>query len=241
MARSLGVQPTYVTHILSGKANLSLEQAERLSAFFGHTKEEGQYFLLLVSHERAGTHTLKAHFQEQIDSLLAQRLVLTKRLGQINPLTEEQRSVFYSAWPYLAVQIALTIPKLQDHLKLASHLGLSTARVQEVLQFLIRVGLVVKKGTYFVPTSSQIRLGNDSHLIAKHHTHWRLKAIESLDREGPKDMHYSAVLSLSEKDMIKIKGLLLDQLKNNLKIVTESKEERLVGMNIDFYDLEMPR
>jgi uncharacterized protein (TIGR02147 family) len=237
MARALGCQPTYVTHILNAHANLSLEQAEALNTFFAHTKEEGQLFLLMVLRERAGTHTLKAHFQEQIDQIHASRLVLTKRLGQRNTLTEEKRTAFYSVWYFLAVQIGLTIPEWRNHETLAKKLGLTKARTAEILQFLCEVNLAQKTGNQFIPTETQIRLGKDSHHILKHHTNWRLKALESLEREDLHDLHYSGVVSLSAKDVVRIKNLILEQLKENLRIIGDSKEEKLFGLNIDFYNL----
>jgi Mn-dependent DtxR family transcriptional regulator len=164
-------------------------------------------------------------------------MVLTKRLGQKNILNEEQRSVFYSAWYFLAAHIGLTIPAWQSHEQLSKKLGLSASRTAEILKYLCEIGLVEKKGSQFIPTETEIRLGKDSHHILKHHTNWRVKAIESLENEEIHDMHYSSVLSLSESDVIKIKNLLLDQLKDNLKIVAASKEEKLFGLNIDFYNL----
>lgn len=241
MARALGCQPTYITHVLSGHANLSLEQAEALNVFFAHTKEESRFFLLMVLRDRAGTHTLREDFQEQMDQLLAGRMVLTKRLGQRNVLTEEQRAAFYSVWYYLAAQIALTIPGWRTPEALAKKLGLTAHRVAEVLQFLMEAGLVKKEGPHFVPTETQIRLGKDSLHILKHHTNWRLKAMESLEHETLNDLHYSSVVSLSEKDVVRIKNMLLDQLQENLKVIKDSKEEKLYSFNIDFFSLEKGR
>ena len=238
IARALACQPAYITHVLKGQANVSIEQAEAINIFFAHTKDEAQVFLLLVLRDRAGTHTLKANFQEQINAISASRLILTKRLGQRNTLSEEQRSVFYSVWYFLAAQIGLTIPSWRTHDALAKRLGLSSSRVAEALQFLCEAGLVEKKGSQFIPQESQIRIGKDSHHILKHHTNWRIKAMESLENETPEDLHYSGVVSLSEKDVIRIKNLLLEQLKENLKIISDSKEERLFGLNIDFFNLE---
>lgn len=191
----------------------------------------------MVLRDRAGTHTLKSNFQEQIDQILSNRLVLTKRLGQKNPLSEQDRSVFYSAWYFLAAQIGLTIPGWQTHENLAKNLGLTSKRSAEVLQFLCDAGLAKKKGSIFQPTETQIRLGKDSHHILKHHTNWRIKALEALEDETLKDLHYSAVVSLSEADVVRIKNLLLDQLKQNLEIIGASKEERLFVLNIDFFNL----
>lgn len=237
MARALGCQPTYITHVLSGHANLSLEQAEALNHFFAHTSEEAQVFLLMVLRDRAGTHTLKAGFQEQIDRIVQSRLVLTKRLGQRNVLSEENRSIFYSAWYFLAVQIGLTIPELRTHEALAEYLGLSRTRVAEILQFLCDAGLARKSDARFEPTETQIRLGKDSHHIQKHHSNWRVKALESIEDEELHDLHYSGVVSLSAADVVRIKSLLLDQLNENLKIIRDSKEERLYALNLDFFNL----
>ncbi len=191
----------------------------------------------MVLRDRAGTHTLKANFQDQIDHILSNRMILTKRLGQRNVLSEEDRAVFYSAWYFLATQIGLTIPEWRTHEGLAKNLGLSSKKVAEVLQFLCESGLVKKEGSHFLPTESQIRLGKDSHHILKHHMNWRVKALESLENETLEDLHYSGVVSLSEADVVRIKNLLLDQLKENLKIITDSKEERLFVLNIDFFNL----
>ncbi|MBC7465952.1 MAG: TIGR02147 family protein [Bdellovibrio sp.] len=237
MARVLSCKATYVSHVLNGSANFSLEQAEALNTFFSHTKEEGQFFLLMVLRDRAGTYTLKKNFQDQLNIILKNRMILTKRLGENQTLTEEHRSVFYSVWFYLAAHIGLTIPEWQTAESLSEHLGLTLSKTTEVLQFLCEVGLVQKDRNQFVPTTKQIRLGNESHHIQKHHTNWRIKAIESLEREEIGDLHYSAALSLSEADATKIKNILLDQLKQNLKIVADSKEEKLYGLNIDFYNL----
>jgi len=241
MARALGCQPTYITHVLSGRANLSLEQAELANKFFAHAKDEGQVFLLMVLRDRSGTHTLKANFQEQIDAILANRLVLTKRLGQRNVLSEDQRALFYSIWYFLAAQIGLTIPGWRTQDALAKNLGLSPGKTAEILQFLCENGIAQKEGSQFVPTETLIRLGKDSHHILKHHMNWRLKAMESLEHESVTDLHYSGVVSLSQKDVVRIKNALLDQLKENLKVIADSKEEKLFGLNIDFYDLAKTR
>lgn len=241
MARALNCQPTYITSVLYSSANLSLEQAEALNSFFAHTKEESQFFLLMVSRDRAGTQTLKAHFQEQCDQILKSRLILTKRLGQHNPLNEQSRGQFYSSWHYLAVQIAVTIPEYQDHESLAKALDLPSNLIAEVLQFLCETSLVEKRGSKFFPTTTQIRLGNDSHHIRKHHTNWRIKALESLDRESLTDLHYSGIVSLSEADVVVIKDTLLRQLKANLKIIAESKEQKLYVLNLDFFNLTKPK
>ena len=49
-------------------------------SFLGHSKEEAEFFLLLVLKARAGTTKLRAHFQEQIERMLASRQALANYL-----------------------------------------------------------------------------------------------------------------------------------------------------------------
>jgi hypothetical protein len=44
-------------------------------------------------------------------------------------------------------------------------------------------------------------------------------------------------VSLSEVDVVRIKDKLLKQLKENLKVIADSKEQKLYVLNLDFFDL----
>ena len=48
MAKTHKCQPTYVSQVLNGSADFSSEQAEVLNRFFGHSREESVFFLLLI-------------------------------------------------------------------------------------------------------------------------------------------------------------------------------------------------
>src|ERR1700733_19454 len=79
IAEALSCHITYVSQVLNKGAHFSLEQADELSRFLGHTKDEGNYFLLLVQVERAGTTSLKNKFKDQIEVIREKRLVLKDR------------------------------------------------------------------------------------------------------------------------------------------------------------------
>ena len=238
MAQALRCQPTYVSQVLNGSADFSLEQAEILSRFLDHTKEERQFFMLLVQKDRAATKPLKVFFQEQIDLILAKRMVLVERLGSQTTLSKENQAFYYSTWHYAAIHIALTIAPLRTRSELAKFLQLPLKKVSEILEFLVSVGLARQEGETFAVGTSQIRLDNDSHNIIKHHMNWRQQAMDSLDREDLKDLHYSAVVSLSSQDAVKIKDKILDALKEHLAIIKESKEEELYCYCIDFFSMK---
>jgi uncharacterized protein (TIGR02147 family) len=239
VARELNCQPTFVSQVLNGSAHFSLEQAERISRFLSHTEDEREYFFLLIQKERAGTKELQEYFGGKVGELLAKRQVLTHRLGKDKALSLNDQAIYYSSWHFAAIHIAVTIPALRTREAIADFLKLPLAKVTRVLEHLIKTGLVIEAddGT-FQPGLSRIRLGNDSHNIIKHHTNWRNQAVDSLDRENNFDLHYSAVLSLSSADKVKLKDMILESLKGQLAVSDASSEEELFAYCIDFFSLK---
>ncbi|MGK5089056.1 DUF4423 domain-containing protein [Bdellovibrionota bacterium FG-2] len=117
------------------------------------------------------------------------------------------------------------------------YLNIPVKRVSEILDFLVSVGLARQTEKEFEPGLAQLRIGKDSHQIIKHHTHWRLQAVEALERETNNDLHYSAVVSLSREDAIQIKNRILDEIRDTQAIIKASKEEELYVYDIDFFSL----
>jgi uncharacterized protein (TIGR02147 family) len=238
LAKALHCQPTYISQVLHGNAHLSLEQSQALNEFFGHTKEEGQYFLLLVQKDRAGTVSLRRHFEEQLQSMLQRRMVLTERLGKKQELSKEDQIRYYSSWHYAAIHMALTVPELQNAKALSEYFRIPIKKVTSVLDFLNKAGLARHTETGSFQTGKLlIRLGNDSPNILRHHSNWRQQAMDSLDREEIGDLHYSAVVSLSKKDAIRIKDRILEWLEKDLEIIKDSKEEEIYSYCIDFFHM----
>lgn len=238
IAKAAGCQPTYVSQVLYGRAHLSLEQAERLNAHLHHTKEESLFFLLLVQKDRAGTKPLERFFQEQMDAILAKRLVFTERLGAKHVLSLADQATYYSSWQYAAVHIALTVPSLQTKNTLSAFFNITITRLSEVLDFLVGAGLAEESQGKFRTGSVEIRLGKDSPNIIKHHTNWRQQAIESLEREDLEDLHYSGVVSLTKESAVKVKNILLDAIRDYTEVVRAAKEEELCCLNVDFFNLK---
>jgi uncharacterized protein (TIGR02147 family) len=239
LAKALGCQPTYISQVLNGSAEFNLEQGHRVSDFLGHSAEEEHYFLLMIQKARAGTKDLERYFDKQIGEIRERRLVLTERLGKRTALSKEHQAIYYSSWLYAAVHIALTIPELRERERLSRYLGVPLKKVNSVLSFLEEAGLIaLTEGDRFAPTETQVRLGNDSSQIIKHHSNWRVRALESLDREELSELHYSSVFSIAREDVEKVKNLLLESIKKNAEIVGPSKEEELCALCVDFFFLK---
>lgn len=239
MAQHMGSPVSHISQILNGKSHLSLEQAESVNEFLGHTQEESQYFILLVQLSRAGTPALRKRLSFQIQQILEKRLILKDRLGVKQTLSKESQMEFYSSWLYGAVHVMLTIPKFQSKETISQHLGISLKRTAEILEFLVSTGLAVQKDKgKFDIGEARIHLGSDSALISKFHTNWRMKAIQSLEKEtASEDLHYSSAITISDSDFLKIKSQLVKCIEEIKQVIRDSPAEGVHSFNIDFFKL----
>ncbi len=236
LARCLGCQSGFLSQVLGKHGHFNLEHGEKVNAFLEHTSDEAHYFLLLIQKTRAGTRSLAAYFDKQLQEIVEQRLVLRNRIQATPTLSLEDQSTYYGAWYYGAIRVLLTIPEFQQKEKIAERLHFPLAKVAEVLEFLLSRNLAKMENGRPVATDVRMHLGNESSMIAKHHTNWRNRSMVSLDFEKTGDLHYSSVVSLSAEDATKFKEMTIQFIERAKALVRESPAEKLYALNIDFFE-----
>ena len=138
----------------------------------------------------------------------------------------------------VAIHMAVLIPQLRRIPQIAAYFGIPAQRVREVLDTLVRAGLVHETGETFKIGETRAHLGNDSPSISKHHTNWRLQALASLDLDRPSDLHYSSVVTVSEADAPKIREILVKTIEEIRRAIRPSADEALYAYCIDWFGLK---
>lgn len=237
IATAIRCHNAYFSQILSGKADLSLEQTQELSEYLSLNEPETDYLLLLVNHGRAGTQKLRTYYLQKIRSIDEKRMRLENRIPETKQITKEHQSIYFSAWYYSEIHLMVTtlsgyasVPALQKALKLPA------LAVKEALQFLEESGIVKRDGLKYVPGPVNLFLGADHSMIRAHHTHWRMQAIRSLENRDPEDTHYSAVVTVKRADFNLIRKHILTFLEQHRSLVAESSEEDTVAaLTLDWF------
>lgn len=236
--KAVGCHSTYLSQVLGGKTELSLEYAEAFNRFFHHGTEEGNFFLLLLLKSRAGSAALRERFQGQIDGVRKDRSALRGRLKEADEVSTFDQDRFYSSWLYGALHVLSSLPRLKTKSQLAESLGASETKVSEALEFLQRIGLIVSGKHGYQVGPRHVHLNSDSHFINRHHANWRLHAVQSLEASSPEDLHYSGAISLSKAAAQQIRADLLKTFKSSMALMRDSKEEVAYVYNYDFYRLD---
>ncbi len=238
MASHLRCHLAYVSQVLSANAHFSAEQADSLNSFLGHGEEASDFFLLLVQRGRAGTRSLQTYYDRKIQKELDRRLVLKNRLTDKKTISREDQATYYSAWYYAAIHMGVLIPELRTAHALAHYFGISTERTANALLFLASIGLVREVKGKILPGETRIHLESDSPMISKHHTNWRIQAIESLERESFEALHYSSLIAVSQDDAPQIREILVKAIEQVRDVVKNSQNENAIYCYaLDFFGL----
>jgi uncharacterized protein (TIGR02147 family) len=238
IAEALRCHLAYVSQVLNGSADFSLEQADLLNTYFNHSEDEAEFFLLLVSRARAGLPSLEKRFDSRIKRTLQDRLMLENRLRNQKYLTPEDQAIYYSAWYYSAIHLLITIPQFQTREQLIEHLRLSPHQVARALDFLVASGLAQSEAGRYRAGEVRLHLKNDSAWIARHHSSWRMQAIRATEREDPKSFHYTSVVSMDEKDAPQVRKILVDAIEQVRAVVRSApKENAAYCYTLDFFGI----
>lgn len=236
-AQTLRCQTSFVSQVLTERAHLSLEHAVKTAQFLNHNSIERDYFMLLVQKGRSGSVELSGYFDSQMRKILKDREQIKSRIQVQQTLSEADQMKYYSTWHYSAAHVLSALPGLNTLEAMSRRLMLAPKKTKQILEFLEERKFVQKdKGEYKIG-SARIHLENGSPMLPRHHANWRMKAIDAIDSENEKDLHYSAVLGISKKDQEKFKEKLLKLLEEFEPMIRDSKEEVPVIMNLDLFEL----
>lgn len=236
-AQAMGAHPTFLSQVLKRGQQLSLEHGLRFSRFVNHSPNETKYFQLILSYGRASTHDLKDYLEAEVLSFQKSVNEVSQRIGDFEQVDEKHIGRFYTNWNYQVAHALVSIESLQTPQALAQFLGINLNEIQKILDFLSNVGLVNIRGNRYQIGQKHLHLPSDSPFIPSYHSHWRLKAIESLKNIRPSDLHYSAIYVISQEDATRIKETFLQTIKKIVEIAKASPEKEGVGVCLDLFNL----
>lgn len=237
IAEAAECQSGYISQVLHGNAHLSLEQAEKIASFLGFDELKIDYLLTMVLSAKAGTSSLQQFYRRELETKKEVHSELKTKFKSKKKLSLDDQAIFYSSWQYGAVHVSVSIPGCETPQGLSRFLNIDLKRINEIIEFLEKVQLVESVKGLLRVGSSHIHLSSDSPLISKFHTNWRLQAIQSMNTDDPKDLHYSSVMTCSDADSKKIKEIMTKAIEDIRKIIKESKDEKCFSYAMDFFDV----
>ena len=235
ISKYLNVHTSLISQVLRGNKEFSPEQAIKVADYFGLSVSEKNYFILLISLSRAGTEDLRSYYLSLIEKMKMEYFSVKERVPKAVRLNDTQMAQYYSDWRFMAVWLSTSLENINTIDDIAEKLNISKKDISKIIDFLISVNLCVNNDGTLSQGISATHLDKDSLLINRHHTNWRLKAVESLEKITSDELFFSAPLTISKKDMQEIKKNLLNAIENASETVSETSPEEIACLNIDLF------
>ena len=236
LAAYLNCQPAFISQVLGkGKTHFSHDHLYQSGKFFQLNDEQINYLLLLLSRDKASHFELKRYYEKRATEYKERRNSIKRQLSKkTQSLTVEDQATYYSHWAYMTFHMAASLEKFHNEKSFFKHFKLDQSFIRNVLHFLISKGLIQDEGHLNIG-KTRIHLEKKSPFLKMLHQNLRQKAIKELTKTDEFSLHYSSVLTLSKKDSLKIRQMVLDFIKSKEKILAPSNNEELVILNIDYF------
>lgn len=235
LADLLGIHPTFLSQVLKGNKDLSLDHWVTFIEHLNVSEIEKDYLHSLILENRAGTESSKKFYRKKRDEILKRRLQLKERMQEYRELTDVERSVFYSSWIYSGMRLSCSIDSGKSLEELAHIFGQTMAKAEEIMNFLVTAGLCKIEKNKYQLGEKHIHTPASSPFTIRHHTNWRLRAIESLDHAREDELHFTAPMTISMSDFSLIREKMVKLIQESISIAKESEAKELVTMNLDFF------
>lgn len=237
LAEFVGIHPTLLSQILSGTRNFTDEQVYLLGEYLGLTDLENDYVYVLHQIATCQTKKFKDKLLRRKEELKSRSSQLNERLQKEKVLSEEDKSIYYSSWQYSAIRMATTLEGGRSRDEMAERFELDKKAVNEVLEFLQKTGLAKLEKGRFHPSVSRTHVEKNSPHYKQHHTNWRIKSIQRLDKSLEGDLTFTAPLTLSLDDFDTLKEEMVKLIQKVSSVVKDSKAEEVYCLNLDFFKI----
>lgn len=238
MAEKLGVPSPVFSQMLSGSRELTEDHAYLLCEHMGFSDLQQEYFLCLVQIARAAHPQYIEHLKKKRQQIRDHALAISAAEEEKQTLNEKDQAEFYSSWIYAAIHLFCDMnPKGTNFEEIQKEFNLPKDRLTQILDFLIRVRLLeIKSGNY--KTGPIVILVDDSPFIYRHHSNWRLRAMERSANLRPNELMLTAPLAISEKDFWKLREKMLGFIGEVQTTIEDTQAEKLVCFNMDLFEVK---
>ncbi len=231
----LNVHSTLVSQVLSGNKDFSLEQALKITEYFKLNKTEKDYYLLLVQKEKSGSVDLKDYYSVKIEEIKNTFSKVASRVKAKKKLDENSLALYYSNWQYVAIWLSTSIDGFDTVENISSKFNIEPLKAMRIIDFLIDTGLCTNKDGKYKMGKTRTHLESTSPLVTRHHTNWRIKAMENFEKLDPQELAFTAPLTISKEDFKTLKSDILDFIELASKKVEKTNPEVVACLNIDLF------
>jgi uncharacterized protein (TIGR02147 family) len=227
----------YFANLLSGKCNLSLTVAYKLSEAFNLKKFEAEYFVTLVMFNLATNHIEKKKYYDKL---------LTLKRAELKTLDERQFE-YFGEWYYLAIREILDYHLFKDDFKALAKMlvpAITPTQAKKAIELLEELGMI-RKNPYGYYEKMDAILTTPSNWQSQAINFYQFQSLElakqSFDIWDRKLRDISTLtLSISSEEFKKIQEKL-NQVQEEILLLAQNAKKADRVYQINFYSFPLTR
>lgn len=232
LAKFLNCQPSFISQMLSGKNELSLDHAHKVNLFLNHGNEESVYFINLVLLSKAASFELQRFFRTQLSQIKDQQMQIHK-VVQKKELDREDLINYYANWLCISIHMLVTIPTYQNPLALQQKLGASDLEFKDAVNFLTRTGLIQTNEGRLEIGEAHLHLKKTSPIAQSASVMTRLKVLEKMKLSDPTAVNFSSNFTISASARAELKKKILDFIVQLDDLIQRDDPEEFCTLTLD--------
>lgn len=235
IAKELGVNSSFLSQVLNGAKNFSLEQIYVLGEYLQMNETEIHYLGELVNLERASKKNYKLFLKRRLDRIKNEVRAREGIPPVDQPLDERNQAVFYSSWKFSAVQLLTGIEGFQELERIAERLEIGVSEAKSILEFLVGCGLCVTNGEQYQIGARRTHVTESSPLRPRHLLNWRIKAFTDINQNAKDCLFFSAPMRIDEATYFKIVKAVRELIQNTNTLIDQADDQTVACLNIDLF------
>lgn len=236
LAKAAECHRPYLSKVVAGEAHLTASQLFGLAKYWQFSEAETEYLLRLLEIEKATQAKFKKYLRDKNEELKRKEEKLAKLVDRPALSPDSKDALYFSFWAWCAVHVLTSIPQFQTVKAISERLHLPPAQVEWMLATLAGWGSVKEEKGRWKFAANEHHISRESPLSVFHHSNWRQLAMLNAQKQLPESVHFTVVQSVSREDFEKIRGLVLEAIRNVAKIAGPSAEEKMYAFSCDFFE-----
>lgn len=241
LAKKLGVQSSFLSQVLNGVKNLTLEQAHKFCESSNFDFDKSDYFLTLVQIKKHDSQEIVDHFRLQLKEKRDKYQDYEKKLDP-KTYNDENFKTYCSRWYYGAIHTLLFPHNTEDINSLSEKLKISEHLVATAIDDLLSFGYIEEINDHYQVCKNKeflvLKPGAD---LTDYHTTWRIKILKELENYTDKTQTSSTNLIYVSDDLaLKIRDLILEANNKAFSLAqgNRSQGQGLYALTTDFFRVD---
>ena len=226
-ARDMGVNPSQMSEVLSGKTGLSSKKAIEIAKNLGLTTNEAKTFKAMVEVE----HGRSPQIIENAKRILEEN----KHSGNFKNLSMEGFK-FISDWIYFPILSTMELDEYDGSIDfITKRMGLKKEEIENAIKTLLKLDIIDLKDSKFILSGEMFTTTHDigSQALKKFHKQHLRKAMEALDQVSVEDRDITTMtMAIDKKKLPEAKELIRNFRRSLCKLLEKDEKNEVYNLNI---------